>query len=122
MYIYVNVRIVMKYDIIFIYFVQFRSLVNLDYIFDEFDFEMEEMISVGMKKKRKGQNLDEMVVMVVKEMGKELYVDLFLVERKVKFDVMVRLDVRDFYYRYIDFLVFQYIYVLQYIQYIVIIL
>lgn len=118
MYIYVNVRIVMKYDIIFIYFVQFRSLVNLDYIFDEFDFEMEEMISVGMKKKRKGQNLDEMVVMVVKEMGKELYVDLFLVERKVKFDVMVRLDVRDFYY--IDFLVFQYIYVLQYIQYIVI--
>lgn len=45
-----------------------------------------------------------MVVMVVKEMGKELYVDLFLVERKVKFDVMVRLDLRDFYY--IDFLVF----------------
>uniref|UniRef100_K1PAR0 PDZ domain-containing protein 8 n=1 Tax=Magallana gigas TaxID=29159 RepID=K1PAR0_MAGGI len=66
-----------------------RSLANSDYTSDESDFEMEEMISAGMKKKRKGQNLDEMVVMAAKEMGKELYADLSLAERKAKLDAMV---------------------------------
>lgn len=101
MYIHVNVRIVMKYDIISIYLAQSRSLANSDYTSDESDFEMEEMISAGMKKKRKGQNLDEMVVMAAKEMGKELYADLSLAERKAKLDAMVRSDLRDSYY--IDF-------------------
>lgn len=81
---------------------------------------MEEMISAGMKKKRKGQNLDEMVVMAAKEMGKELYADLSLAERKAKLDAMVRSDLRDSYY--IDFPVLQYIHVLQYTQHIVTIL
>lgn len=93
-----NVRIVMKYDTISIYLAQSRSLANSDYTSDESDFEMEEMISAGMKKKRKGQNLDEMVVMAAKEMGKELYADLSLAERKAKLDAMVRSDLRDSYY------------------------
>jgi hypothetical protein len=49
---------------------------------------MEDILS-GMKRKQKGQNLDEMVVMAAKEMGKELYAELSLEERKAKLDAMV---------------------------------
>ena len=41
-------------------------------------------------RKQKGQNLDEMVVTAAKEMGKELFAELSLEERKAKLDAMVR--------------------------------
>lgn len=64
---------------------------NSDYdTSDDSDLEMEDILS-GMRKKQKGQNLDEMVVMAAKEMGKELYAELSLEERKAKLDAMVTL-------------------------------
>ncbi|XP_061183636.1 PDZ domain-containing protein 8-like [Saccostrea echinata] len=66
-----------------------KGSANSDYdTSDESDLEMEEIIS-GMRRKQRGQNLDEMVVMSAKEMGKELYAELSLEERKAKLDAMV---------------------------------
>jgi hypothetical protein len=41
------------------------------------------------KHRVKSQNLDEMVVTAAKEMGRELYAELSLEERKQKLDAMV---------------------------------
>ncbi|XP_033742229.1 PDZ domain-containing protein 8-like [Pecten maximus] len=77
------------------------SLSNSDMIFkekelfdssDESDGEMAAELQERMAKmkKVKGQNnLDEMVVMAAKEMGKELFAELSLEERKEKLDNMV---------------------------------
>lgn len=57
---------------------------------DESDFEVDDLISMSGLRKQKGQNLDEMVVTAAKEMGKELFAELSLEERKAKLDAMVR--------------------------------
>ena len=47
---------------------------------------MDEMIQLAQQHRSKGQNLDEAVVMAAKEMGKELFAELLLAERKEKLD------------------------------------
>ncbi|KAK3100757.1 hypothetical protein FSP39_024793 [Pinctada imbricata] len=56
---------------------------------DDSDLEMDEMIQLAQQHRVKGQNLDEMVVMAAKEMGKELFAELSHIERKEKLDSMV---------------------------------
>ena len=56
---------------------------------EESDFEVDDLISMSGLRKQKGQNLDEMVVTAAKEMGKELFAELSLEERKAKLDAMV---------------------------------
>ena len=54
---------------------------------DDSDSESSSLLQLS-KQKAKG-NLDEMVVTAAKEMGKELYAELSLEERKQKLDAMV---------------------------------
>ncbi|XP_071125870.1 PDZ domain-containing protein 8-like [Mytilus edulis] len=53
------------------------------------DSDSESSLLQLSKQRAKGQNLDEMVVTAAKEMGKELYAELSLEERKEKLDTMV---------------------------------
>ncbi|KAL5012622.1 hypothetical protein ScPMuIL_011173 [Solemya velum] len=51
--------------------------------------EVHAVLQIAQKRRTPGQNLDEMVVMTAKEMGKELFAHLSLDERKKKLDATV---------------------------------